>query len=132
MSSLTADEQTTLCTELTQSLSASFGSPEVSCELGSHSGTRQGMAPCESWYSDCVASAPAMATVSACTAMNTDMFSCPITVAQYTACFNATNAVLLREIEAVPACSAQDPGVQPTADEMTACANAQCDYVWFD
>jgi hypothetical protein len=132
MNALTSDEQTTLCDELTQSLSASFGTRDVECELGSHSGTREGKSTCQGWYDDCLASTPATSTVPACTSNNDDMFACAITVGAYSACFNATNAFLLRTIESVPACEATEANLQPTADEMAACVNAACDYVWFD
>ena len=132
MSALTADEQATLCSELTTSLTASFGTPKVSCQLGSLSGTRAGTSGCEDWYGNCLVNSPAMTTVNACTPMNTDMFQCAITVGQYTACFNATNAYLLRTIESVHECSTSPPTAQATADEMAACANAQCDYLWVD
>jgi hypothetical protein len=132
MTALTGDEQSSLCGELTQSLSASFGTPEISCEFGSHSGTHEGKSTCQGWYDDCLTSTPATSTVSACTSNNTDMFACTITVGAYTACFNATNAFLLREIGSVPACSTVDSHLTPTADEMAACVNASCDYVWFD
>lgn len=132
MNALTGDEQSLLCDELTQSLSASFGTREIGCDFGSHSGTREGKPTCESWYDNCLASTPATTTVPACGSNNADMFECTITVDAFTACFNATNAFLLRTVESVPACTATDPGVAPTADEMAACLNAGCDYVWFD
>jgi hypothetical protein len=132
MNALSTDEQTQLCGELTESLSTNFGPREIACDFGSHSGTREGKPTCDGWYQTCLASTPETSTVPACTSNNSDMFECTITVGAYAACFNATNAYLLRAVESGPACSATDPGVVETADEMAACLNAACDYIWFD
>ncbi len=126
MNALTTDQQTTLCAQLSQSLTASFGSPDTICLFNAKSGST-----CDSDYNTCVAQAPAVTSVSACTGNNDDMFACTITVAQFTACFNATNEVLLRTLTGAAVCAEGEPA-QPTADEMAACAAAQCDYVWFD
>jgi hypothetical protein len=54
MSDLTADERAAACSEFSRALTASFGAVEISCRLGSHSGTREGQATCQPWYDACL------------------------------------------------------------------------------
>jgi len=128
MADLSAAERTTMCDELSRSLTASFGSREVACAFGSHSGTRQGKSTCQAWYDQCLNDTTPIGTISGCTAKMAGMWSCPITAGQYEACFNAVNGQLLDLVEGTPACQA--PTSQPATP--SACIMAPCDYLWFD
>jgi hypothetical protein len=129
MADLTAVERTAMCSELTRSLTSSFGSRDVACAFGSHSGTREGMPTCQSWYDGCLNNPKPTGEISGCTDAMADMWACPITAGQYEACFNAFNALLLDLTETTPIC--QSGTGQPPAMPQ-ACVSAPCDYVWFD
>jgi hypothetical protein len=126
MSALTADEQATMCNQLSEALTKSLGTPDTMCYIAS---SNKDAATCENAYNTCVAQAPAVISVLACTPKNVDMFQCDITVAQFTTCFDAYNSYLL-EVTQRPACS-----TEPAPDDSAvkaACASAPCDYFWID
>ena len=129
MDELTGAERTSMCDELSRSLTASFGPKDVACAFGSHSGTREGSAQCEGWYDQCVNDPTPVAPISGCTDQMADMWSCPITAGQYEACFNAFNSGLLDFVVSEPVCQASSSGPLMTPEE---CVTAQCDYLWFD
>jgi hypothetical protein len=125
MSQLTDAERTSMCTELTRSLMASFGPNDVACKFGSLSGSRQGKPDCQAWFDQCE-SEPMPVVLNGCTEEQMmDMWSCPITAGDYEVCFNAVNGDLLTYVVDAPVCQAS------STLPAEACA-AQCDYVWFD
>jgi hypothetical protein len=131
MSALTDAERTAVCAELSRALTASFGTAENACKLGSHSGTREGMPTCQAWYDDCL-QAPPQGMISGCTDNMSGMWSCPITIGQYKNCFNDVNSMLLALIVTAPACAVLDETICGPIQQSAACAAAPCDYVWFD
>jgi hypothetical protein len=127
MAELTTAERATMCDELSRSLTASFGSKDVMCAFGSHSGPREGTSTCQDWYDQCERDTSPTTPINGCTEKMADMWSCPITAGQYEACFNAANSQLLKLVVDTPVC--QTP---PKTEDTDACRTAPCDYLWFD
>ena len=101
MGGLSAADQATLCANLSTTLTADFGTRDMACKFSSSGGPASS---CESRYATCEQNTAAQVAVSACTANNTDMFQCPITVAAYIACFDATNAQIVDMLDSGDAC----------------------------
>jgi hypothetical protein len=131
MADLTTDERASVCAEFTRSITDSFGSLEVECKFGSHSGTRTNdPAACEAWYQQCL-QMPQPDPLMYCTDKMSGMWSCPVTIGQYTACFNDLESALLTSVEiAAPCGGIANPLCAPVSPPS--CAVAACDYTWFD
>jgi hypothetical protein len=125
MENLSATDQATLCADLSTTLTANFGSRDLACKFSSSGGPASS---CESRYATCEQNTPAQVAVSACTSNNTDMFQCPITVAAYIACFDATNAQIVDMLDSGDACHL----TSSSPAQLPECTNAPCDYIWFD
>jgi hypothetical protein len=125
---LSAAGQAQLCSELSAALTASFGQPRARCMLNSR--TIYLVYPqCQIEYDACVAAKAPAVGIDACSDRMSGMWSCPVTVGQYEACFNAMNAAYFDQIMAGPACS-KLPGDNPLANE--ACRAAPCIYDWYN
>jgi hypothetical protein len=131
MAALTTDERASVCAEFSRALTDSVGSVAVQCQITSHGGTQQDQATCRAAYDQCLqTSAPT--PIMYCTDKMSGMWSCPITIGQYQACFNEAESFLLSVYQLAPVC--QDTVPQCTAPATRSCAGAsgRCDYTWFD
>jgi hypothetical protein len=129
MAALTTDERASVCAEFSRALTDSFGMTEIGCKFGSHAGNRQGMATCPAWYDECLQMA-APATIMYCTEKMSGMWSCPVTIGQYTECFNDLESALLTFVQIAAPCASPDLRCVPPSPPS--CAVADCDYTWFD
>src|SRR5262249_22904223 len=126
MSDLTSDERTSVCNEFARALTASFGPREVGCRYKSE--TKAGTPTCQANYDSCLGSGPPLVPVTYCHQNMADMWTCPITIGQYQACFNDLNREFFDLIENTAVCSA--PTVQ--GHSPASCQAAPCDYLWQD
>jgi hypothetical protein len=126
MGDLTSDERLSACNEFARALTASFGPRDVACKFRSLN--RSAKPDCQSDYDQCLGDTPAMVTLTYCHDNMSDMWSCPITIGQYQACFNDLNRELFDTVLATPVCGvpATTPPYPPS------CQAAPCDYLWLD
>ncbi len=126
MDQLSANDQATLCADLSKTLTDEFGSRDIACNLGTSDGDS---ATCQSRYAKCEQTTPAQSNVSACSSQNTDMFRCSISVSQYIACFDALNVQIADTLNGSAACQGRP---FPVSGRPAECEHALCDYTWLD
>ena len=129
LSNLASAGQTVMCGQLSAALSASFGTKEATCMLNSRT-LYLTYPQCKIEYDACIGGGTGPRAVDACTSKMSAMWSCPITVGQYEACFNAMNSALFNQVMAGPSCTPLPTDKPPIQND--ACKAAPCVYDWYD